>query len=261
VDDILDLKRFPLDDLDSPAGAALIDHCRAELDRFGMFNLDGLIRADIMKDVVGQLDPRMQNDAYRQARRHNIQYRQSMPGAPTDHPSLAQFNTVNHTLCADQMTDSIVLKIYEYPGLIEFLARVMEKPKLYAMADPLARVNVMRYGEGEGLNWHFDRSDFTTTLLLQAPQHGGLFQYARDLRSDDDPGYDKVEKLVSGDWPIENVPLWPGTLNVFRGKHTAHRVTPVSGAQARMIAVFSYFDEPDVEFSEEERIGFYGRAH
>lgn len=261
VDDIVDLQRFPLDDLDSAAGAALVDHCKAELDRFGMFNLDGLIRANIMKDVVGQLDPKLDRGAYTQARRHNIYFRQNMPGVPSDHPALAQFNSVNRTLCADQMMGSIILKVYEYPGLIEFLARVMDKPALYAMADPLARVNVMRYGEGEGLNWHFDRAEFTTTLLLQAPQHGGLFQYARDLRSESDPNFDGVAKLVSGDLPVENVPLWPGTLNVFRGRDTAHRVTPVSGAQARMIAVFSYFDEPDVEFSDEERIGFYGRAH
>lgn len=261
LDDILDLQRFPLDDLDSPAGEALVNHCKSELERFGMFNLDGLIRADIIKDVVAQIDPRMKKDAYRHARRHNIYFRQDLPGVPSNHPALAQFDTVNHTLCADQVADSIILKIYEYPGLIEFLARVMDKPALYAMDDPLARVNVMRYDEGEGLNWHFDRSEFTTTLLLQAPKHGGLFQFARDLRSDDDPNYDGVAKLVSGDWPIENVPLWPGTLNVFRGKNTAHRVTPVSGDQARMIAVFSYFEKPGVVFSEEERIGFYGRAH
>jgi hypothetical protein len=37
------------------------------------------------------------------------------------------------------------------------------------MADPLARLNAMAYGEGQGLNWHFDRAEFTTTLLLQAP--------------------------------------------------------------------------------------------
>ena len=28
-------------------------------------------------------------------------------------------------------------------------------------------MNVMAYREGEALNWHFDRSEFTTTLLLQ----------------------------------------------------------------------------------------------
>jgi hypothetical protein len=51
-----------------------------------------------------------------------------------------------------------------------------------------------------------------------------------------------------------------GTLNVFRGKNTAHRVTPVAGPVDRIIAVFSYYETPGVRFSDEERIGFYGRA-
>ncbi len=225
-----------------------------------MFNLDGLVPAAQVKKIAADLDPRMDEGGFNHARRHNIYFRTDVDGVRKDHPALAQFDTVNHTLCADQMLGSDLLKIYEHPGLIDFLARVMGKDGLFPMADPLARVNVMRYGDGEGLNWHFDRSEFTTTLLLQSPLHGGLFQYARDLRTDEDPNIEGVAKLIQGDWPIENVRLWPGTLNVFRGKNTAHRVTPVSGAQARMIAVFSYYEEPGVVFTDEDRVGFYGRA-
>ena len=56
---------------------------------------------------------------------------------------------------------------------------------MFTMRDPSARMNVMRYGNGEALNWHFDRSEFTTTLLLQSPSAGGEFQYRSDLRTDD----------------------------------------------------------------------------
>ena len=58
-------------------------------------------------------------------------------------------------------------------------------------------------------------------------------------------------------WPLT---LAPGTLNVFRGKNTPHRVTPVEGPHQRIIAVFSYYDRPGVRFSAEEQRGFYGRA-
>ncbi len=50
------------------------------------------------------------------------------------------------------------------------------------------------------------------------------------------------------------------TLNVFRGKNTAHMVSTVRGTRQRIIAVFSYFERPGVVFSREEQIGFYGRA-
>lgn len=52
----------------------------------------------------------------------------------------------------------------------------------------------------------------------------------------------------------------PGTLNVFRGKNTAHRVKPIVGSHDRVVAVFSYDERPGMTFSAEERLGFYGRA-
>lgn len=107
----------------------------------------------------------------------------------------------------------------------------------------------------------FDRSEFTTTMLLQAPDQGGGFEYRTDLRSDTDPNYDGVAQLLSGgDDQSKVITLSPGTLNVFKGKNTAHRVTPVGGDKARVIAVFSYYENPGVTFTEAERIGFYGRA-
>jgi len=88
-----------------------------------------------------------------------------------------------------------------------------------------------------------------------------LAEYRTDLRSDDNPNYDGVAKLLEGRDPEAKIlRLKPGTLNVFRGKNTAHRVTTVEGNRERMIAVFSYYERPGVMFTDEERIGFYGRA-
>src|SRR5690606_25540658 len=97
-----------------------------------------------------------------------------------------------------------------------FLAAAMNLPVLFPMLDPLARVNVMTYRTGERLNWHFDRSDFTTTILLQAPEGGGDFLYRTDLRSDTDPNHDGVARLLRGEDPaMKALHLSPGTLNVF----------------------------------------------
>ena len=137
----------------------------------------------------------------------------------------------------------------------------MDKPRLYPMADPLARINVMAYRSGDALDWHFDRAEFTTTCLLQAPLAGGEFQYRSGIRSDEDPNYEGVGRLLAGgDDEVRTLPLAPGTLNVFKGRNTAHRVTPTEGHRARIIAVFSYYETPDVSFSDAERLGFYGRT-
>jgi hypothetical protein len=158
------------------------------------------------------------------------------------------------------MGDNAIIRLYEWAPFAHFLAAVMDRDALFTMADPLARVNVMAYSEGQALNWHFDRSEFTTTLLLQAPADGGAFEYDRDLRTDVDPNYDGVADLIAGKRTPRHIALDPGTLNIFEGKNTAHRVTPVKGDKDRIIAVFSYYEQPGVVFSEQERIGFYGRA-
>jgi len=81
------------------------------------------------------------------------------------------------------------------------------------------------------------------------------------LRTDSDPNYDGIGEFLAGDQAdIVTVPLEAGTLNVFRGKNTLHRVSPVIGNEGRVISVFSYYENPGVKFSTEEQIGFYGRS-
>ena len=258
---LLDLDRYPLEDLASARGRSLVATCRESLAKDGLFNLEGFIRSNAREQCVAEIAPLFENDAFTHRRSHNIYFKDDIAELPPDHPALRRFETVNHTVCADQIPGSLLCRIYEWPPLAAFLAAVMGKTRLYPMADPLARANVMAYRQGEALNWHFDRAEFTTTLLLQAPEAGGAFQYRSGLRADDDPNYAGVARLLAGgDAQIQTLPLAPGTLNVFKGKNTAHRVTPVEGERPRMIAVFSYYERPDVLFSPEERIGFYGRS-
>lgn len=257
---IIDLDLYPLHRPESPDWRALVGRAKADLARDGMFNLAGFVRPEVLTDVVGDLSPKFATEAFTHKRRHNIYFRKSIEGLPPDHPALQEVETVNHTLCGDQVGGA-VRALYEWPPFAAFLAATMDKPALYPMADPLASHNVMCYREGEGLNWHFDRSEFTVTLLLQAPDEGGEFEYRSDLRSESDPNYDGVARLLRGEDPeMRRLRLDAGTLNVFRGKNTAHRVTPVKGSRDRIIAVLTYYERPGARFTTEEQIGFYGRA-
>ena len=261
MQNVLDLERYPLDKPDSAEWKALVARCKADLERDGMFNLEGLMTPDAALGVAQGLENKFKSESFRHEREHNIYFLKNIPDLPKGHPAGQTFLTSNNTLCEDQVANTAVKALYDWPAFARFLAATMDKPALYQMEDPLAGLNVMSYHEGQALNWHFDRSEFTTTMLLQAPDKGGDFAYRTDLRSDTDPNYDGVAKLLNGDDPDENLlHLTAGTLNVFRGKNTAHRVTPVKGPNARVIAVFSFYEEPGVSFSEEERIGFYGRA-
>ena len=258
---ILDLERWPLDELGAVKGEALVAHCREELRDAGRFSLDTLIRPDALETSVADVAPVLDAAAFSHSRDHNIYFVDEIEGLDPDHPALRRFTTINHTICGDQIPGSVITRIYERQPLIDFLAAVMGRSRLYPMEDPLGRINVMAYHEGEQLNWHFDRAEFTTTVLLQAPRSGGEFQYRSALRSEADPNYEGVARLLADqDERVQTIPLQPGTLNVFKGKNTAQRVTPVEDNRPRIVAVFSYYETPGFAFGDAERLGFYGRT-
>ena len=257
---LLDLDRYPMHELDSEAGRQLVQQCVDDLERKGMFTLQGFLRSEIIDGMLPDLLQRLEHESFTHEREHNIYFDDNIEGLPRDHPALKRVKTINHTLCGDQLAEPL-RQVYHWSGLTVFLARVMGKAALYPMDDPLACANVLGYFEGEGLNWHFDRSEFTTTLLLQAPRQGGEFEYRHQLRSELDPNLNGIARLLRGeDSEVETLRLGAGDLNVFKGKNTAHRVTSPVGDRARLVTVFSYYETPGRMFSDEENLGFYGRT-
>ena len=259
---ILDLDRYPIDRLDRNAGRALVDNSRISLEQEGMFTLSGFIRPAARDSILEEVQPVLRRDSFTHSRSHNVYFEDEIPGLAADHPALREGWTTNHTVCGDQIAGSSICRIYEWQPLVEFLTRVMGSKRLYLMDDPMAALNVLEYRSGEpALNWHFDRSEFTTTLLLCAADRGGEFQYRSALRTANDPNFEGVAALLADDDPeIRTLPMTAGTLCIFRGVETAHRVTPVTGTRSRIVAVLSYYERPGVRFSKAERLGFYGRV-
>ena len=259
--ELLDLERYPLDRTDSAELSRLVVQCQHELADKGMVNLEGFVRPDAIAEAAAELSQLAARESYTHQRSHNVYFRDQVEGLAADHPALTRFDTVHHTLCDDQLGHSVIHRLYEWEPLVGFLSKIMNQPHLSLMADELARVNVMEYRPGEALNWHFDRSRYTTTVLIQAAEQGGEFEYCSDLRSEGNPNYEGVGRLLRGDAAnIQVNTLLPGTLNVFAGKNTLHRVSPVRGNRSRLVAVYSYYDQPGVRFSDAERQGFYGRT-
>lgn len=261
VGGIVDTQRYPLGDLGDARRRALVARCRASFEAQGSFTLEGFLRAEALAEAAGQVEALMGRVAHRHVARHNVYFSDEVPGLPADHGALAPLESANYTLTCDQLAGTHVREVYEWDGLLDFLVEVLDGPRLYRMQDPLARLNVMGYGEGDALDWHFDRSQFTVTVLLQEPQAGGTFEYRRHLRTDTEPRYDAVARLLAGEDPdVRALPLPAGTLNVFAGRYAAHRVTPVEGPRMRMVAILSYVESPGMSFSDGDRVRFYGRA-
>jgi hypothetical protein len=256
---IIDTDRHPV--TQAPGHDGLVSRCRGEWAANGSFSLEGFLRPEALEQSVAEINPVMNAHAYHHAARHNIYFSNAgdVPEA-INTPALIQRSS-NHTLTADQLEGMIIQRVHRWPPLTRFLEMVLGKPALYPMADPMAGVNVMSYREGDRIGWHFDRAEFTVTLLLRRPEQGGMFQYRHNLRAPGEPNHRGVIALLSDEEPeVTDLPIKAGTLNVFAGYRSPHRVTSTQGHMSRLVAVLSYMEEPDVVFSAEDRLRFYGRA-
>jgi len=259
ITEILDLDRYPLHAPESDAYKALIGDASAKWRDQGACRFEGLIRPEIAAKAAAELEPATRSIAFRHRNTHNVYFIDDADGLPDDIAALSR-QTASWTLTGDQMADTIIRQIYEWQPLCDFLRDVLGKPALYRMADPMAGLNVMTYDRGDQLDWHFDRAEFAVTVLLQAADSGGEFQYRKDLRSDADPNYDGIRQvLFGGDPAVKSVTGTPGTMSLFAGHGSMHRVAPVTGNRPRRMAVLSFMEEPGYLYSAEDRVRFYGR--
>ncbi len=53
--------------------------------------------------------------------------------------------------------------------------------------------------------------------------------------------------------------MTPGTLMVFEGRHSMHRVTPIKGDRPRYVALLAYDTKPDTDSSNRLKMVRYGR--
>ena len=81
--------------------------------------------------------------------------------------------------------------------------------------------------EGDEHGWHFDGNDFVVSLLLQAPENGGAFEFAPYIRDEGKENYAAVAAAMDGvPGSVRQKTVRPGTLMIFCGRRALHRVTP-----------------------------------
>ena len=115
--------------------------------------------------------------------------------------------------------------------------------------------------EEGGFPWHFDTNNYTVTLALQNAEGGGVFEYCPNLRKNCDENYEGVARVLNGNSDeVVGLPLGAGDLQIFRGRYSLHRVTPVPGSRPRYVAIFSVASVPDMVAPPERSRQLYGRV-
>jgi hypothetical protein len=261
IADLIDLERYPVHDLSSDGGCELVASCRASLNSTGACRLDGFVTVQAVERMTGEAG-QLVDQAYRQDDVHNVYFEDIDPSLPDDDPRRLLQHSSQAAIAWDLTpADAVVRRLYEWDGLTEFIAAALEKDRLFKSADPLGACNITTYREGDELGWHFDRSEFSVTLMMQKAEEGGDFEYVPNLRSGQEENYPGVRRLLLGDrTEVIAMPSEPGTLAFFRGRHSIHRVTPVKGNRLRINAVLTYAENPNYKLNDYTQRLFYGRT-
>lgn len=253
--DIVDLDRYPLTD------AGFVATCNTTLNRDGALVLDGFIRPAALKTIQHE-SAAGRARAYFCAQDHSVYLTPQDPDLPADHPANRQVVSSKGCICDDDVAaDSPLRLLYDAPDFRAFICGTTGEAEIHPYADPLSSINIHYAERGQELGWHFDNSSFATTLLIQKPEAGSRFEYIKDLRDADagDMNYDGVADLLDGRSTPDVLEAKPGTLVLFRGRNSIHRVSPNESDTTRMLAVLAYNNAPGVELSENARMTFYGR--
>ena len=257
---LIDRDVYPVDAVGTSGRAALVEHCRAQLAANGACELPGFVTPEATARMVAESDT-LDPVAHHAEGPITIYLDVADPGLPADHPRRWLGRSSLAAVAYDLIPKAHALRaLFEWDPLMEFLADVLGHARLYRYADPFGALNVAVMRDGDELAWHFDQTDFVVSIALRDADEGGDFEYAPYVRSADDERYGDVRTVLDGDPSrVKRVPMTPGTLLLFQGRHSLHRVTPIHGATSRLVALLAYDTKPGTVSSDFLRLARYGR--
>lgn len=258
--DLVDLDRYPILDLAAPDAVRLVEDGRASLAATGACELPGFLNA---RGLAACLDDAidLEGAAFRSHGRGTAYLESPDPSWPEGHPRARRCPYSVGTVGYDQFGGSSPIRsLYEWDPLLEFVGAILGE-HVYRYADPLGALNLAAMDRGDELQWHYDQTDFVVSLAVRASDGGGAFEVVPRLRADGDEHYDTVGAVIDGDHEqVVTLPMTPGTLLIFAGRWSLHRVSPVEGDRSRLVVLMGYDTKPGTRSTPELQLARYGRT-
>lgn len=256
---LIDLDRYPLhrpDSLDR-----VVESAKRALADTGVAGLAGFLREDAVRAMCDEATS-LESSGHHSTVAGSPYLGLPDLDMPIGHPRRTEVANSLTAIAYDRFPlDSMLRALYESSALLAFLERVLDRGRLHRYADPLGALNVAVMREGDELGWHFDMTDFVVSLALQSSESGGEFESACRVRRPDDERYDQVAAVLSGGRVgVTSVSMEPGTLLLFEGRHSLHRVTPIVGPTPRYVALLAFDTRAGTDSTELLKAVRYGRS-
>ena len=260
--DLVDLEAFPIHE-PTPAGyVAVVDGARAGLRSEGCALLGEFVRPEAVERLNDEILERKHATHYSTQVMNPYFHTAVDPDYPPEHPVNTFIERSSGFIPGDAWDAGCAADaLFRAPEVARFLAACLEVAGLHCYDDPLAGLTANICDPGQQFTWHFDTNDFAVTVLVQPGDEGGLFEYVPHIRSADDEGFDAIAAVLAGGREdVRTLHLRPGDLQIFRGRHSLHRVTRVGQSRPRHAAIFAYTLEPGVIGRVERTRQLFGRV-
>ena len=177
LSNIVDLDKYPINNLESEKIKNLIKKCKKDLDQYSCSTIPNFILPKSLEMMKTELKKQL-HEVYMSKESINAYlYSSDDPTLPKDHPKRLFMKRYNGYLNSDCFSkDSEMKFLYETQELLNFVSACLNISPIYRWADPLAchAYNVMKT---DGiLPWHFDSCEFTLSIMIQKPDKGGIFE-------------------------------------------------------------------------------------
>lgn len=260
--ELIDRRLYPIDELENPKRAAIIAAVRGELKADGCAVIRNFFSPNGLAALLTEARARKEQAYYSKKTTCNVYLGKGNPAQADDHPQNVFLKRTNGFVSADLYgEETISRRFYFWPPLKRFLADCLEKEELYIYEDPVSNMIVNVGRPGQQFNWHFDTNEFTITMLLQAAESGGHFEYVPSLRNPSDECYSEVKKVLDGDRSrVKRLTLNAGDLQLFLGRYSMHQVTPNTGNGDRLLLIMSFAEKPGVVGNSVRVKDLYGKV-
>lgn len=258
--DLVDLDRYPIVDLDSGPGANFLAEQQHNMEENGWCNLDGFIRAGALSKLNAEANGLLPTAEVLRVKRNIYQGAIDL-SLPKDDPRRKEYTHIAVQLADDQIpADTRLKRLYYSEILTDFVRRVQMKEQLYRCADEFQALNIVALQPASWHAWHYDTTECTVTLLLQAADEGGEFTFLPNSRNDEAEDREAVDRLLAGDMSqAQTFSRGAGTLTLFRGGYSLHGVTEVKGSRPRISAIMTYDEQPGRVIDDEINVRIYGK--
>jgi hypothetical protein len=261
--DLIDSDRYPLDQPTSRVYRAAVEAAQHDLASDGCAVIRDLVRRDGVRRLDDEIVSRKDTTHYSTEVINPYFHTSGDPLLPTRHPINTFIDRSSGFIPGDSWeTGSITDLLFRSPDLTAFIADCLAIPTLHCYADPLAGLTANILDPGQQFTWHFDTNEFAVTVLVREADQGGLFEYVPGIRSATNEGFDAIQAVLEGGRNgVRTLDLRPGDLQIFRGRHSLHRVTRVPDTStSRHATIFAYTLDPGVIGRVERTTQLFGRV-